>query len=678
MNFDFNTALPQERYKPPVVLSDPIEAFQAELLKYGLAPESIVADGTLQRFDVDKRNDKAGWYVLHSGQFFGGMFGNWITGDQVKWCSVSTIEMNDHDATEYQRIITEASKQRKKEKERLQKQAQKTAYQKWEKATPAINHEYLQAKNVKSCGLKQYGNDIIVPGYDTDGTLWTLQRIKPNGKKKFLFGGKIQGCFFTIPGNGHLYICEGYATGASIHEATGGTVIVAFNAGNLKPVAKEIRKKTSKNITICADNDQWTPGNPGITKAESAAREVNADVIIPQFENTENKPTDFNDLANLSGLGAVKGQLVKPWEKQAFPPLLAQNTRVTGRLIVRPAPIEFIAKYDNQGLIPKGIVGVLTATGGTGKSFFLLQLAYALAGGYGLGPIRAVKSTSVLYVAGEDAQDEIDRRLWNVGNGKFPENLHACSVYGEVGPLMRLDGNTPTMADGFRWLEATIQNHPGLEVLILDPKSRFYGLDENNSDHATQWIQSLEFLSKKYELTLLFSHHTSKNDGAKISQNMSRGSSAIVDGCRWQAGLVRMDDITAGKLGIQHPRLYVEFNAPKSNYAPDIPSSVFFKRNEYGILEYINVKGEGLKAKALAFLEIYKNSDIEYSKRELGRDDYCKDIRDDLKKQFSHFKKSEMPQLIEWLINKNMVEEVGINKFGRPKTVIKIIENVPF
>lgn len=670
MNFDFNTALPQERYKPPVVLTDPIEAFRAELAKHSLAPESIVADGTLQRFDVDKRNDKAGWYVLHSGQFFGGMFGNWITGDQVKWCSVSTLEMNDHDAAEYQRIITEASRQRKKEKERLQKQAQKTAHQRWEKATYVINHEYLKAKNVKSCGLKQYGNDIIVPVYDADGTLWTLQRIRPDGKKKFLFGGKIQGCFFTIPGNGHIYICEGYSTGATIHEATGGTVVIAFNAGNLKPVAKEIRKKTLKNITICADNDQWKVGNPGVTFAESAAKEVNADVVIPQFENIENKPTDFNDLANLSGLDAVKSQIVKPWEKQAFPPLLAQNTKVTGRLIVRPAPIEFIAKYDNQGLIPRGIVGVVTATGGTGKSFFLLQLAYALAGGYGIGPVRAVKPTPVLYVAGEDAQDEIDRRLWNIGNGQFPAELHACSVYGEVGPLMRLDGNVPVRADGFRWLEATIQNHPGLEVLILDPKSRFYGLDENNSDHATQWIQSLEFLSKKYELTLLFSHHTSKNDGAKISQNMSRGSSAIVDGCRWQAGLVRMDDITAGKLGIQHPRLYVEFNAPKSNYAPDIPSSVFFKRNEYGILEYVNVKGEGLKAISLVFLEIYKNEKTEYTKRELERDDYCKDIRDELKEQFPGFKRDKMPKIINWLIEKNMVEEIE-NK-------IKVIEKIPF
>ena len=603
MNFDFNTALSQERYETPVILSDPIEAFQEKLAEYGLAPEHIIADGTLQRFSVDGRKDLAGWYVLYSGKIYGGMFGNWITGDHVKWCSAKTKEMTDVESAEYQKTIQVASEQRKKEKKLLQASAQKRAEAILKKAVPAINHEYFKKKNIESYGLKQDGRNLIVPAYDSEEILHTLQTISPSGKKKFLFGGKIKGCFYTIPGNNHLYICEGYATGASIHEATGGTVIVAFDAGNLMPVAKAIRSKTTKDITICADNDQWTPGNIGVTKAESAAIKVDANVAMPTFKNIDNRPTDFNDLAVLYGIDAVKKQISMPSKKQAFPPFLSQDTQVSKHLTIMPDPIKFIIKYDNQGLIPQGIVGVLTATGGTGKSFFLLQMAYMLAGGYNMGNIRAIKPTRTLYVGGEDTQDEINRRLWNIGNGKFPSRLHACSVYGEVGPLMRLNGNIPERADGFKWLEATIKNHKRLEVLILDPKSRMYGLDENNSDHATQWIQCIEYLSKKYEITILFSHHTSKTDGAKISQNMSRGSSAIVDGCRWQAGLVRMDDVVAGRLGIEHPRLYVEFNAPKSNYAPDMPSSVFFKRNEYGILEPVNVKGEGLKTKALLLLE---------------------------------------------------------------------------
>ena len=94
-----------------------------------------------------------------------------------------------------------------------------------------------------------------------------------------------------------------------------------------------------------------------------------------------------------------------------------------------------------------------------------------------LGPINAPDPIRTLVLIGEDPQDELDRRLWDIAKGQFPDLLHACSVYGEVGPLMRLDGNIPTRADGFKWLEETIQGHPGLELLILDPKSRFYGLE---------------------------------------------------------------------------------------------------------------------------------------------------------------------------------------------------------
>lgn len=683
MNFDFNTAMPQERYLPPIVPLNPTEAFRVELNRHDLVPESIISDGTLQRFNVHGSKNKSGWYVLHMGNNFScGVFGNWKTGNHVKWCSSKAEDMTDLESIEYQQVLKRLSEQRKKEKLRLQKIAQKTSQQIWEKAIPVINHNYLKSKKVKSYGLKQNEKELVVPAYDAEGKICTIQTIGIDGKKKFLYGGKIKGCFFTIPGkNECLYICEGYATGASIHEATGETVVIAFNAGNLLPVAKAVSAKTTKNIIVCADNDQWTPGNPGVTKAGSAAKEVRASVVMPQFQDTKNRPTDFNDLARLFGLDAVRSQILTPLKGQSFLPFLPQDTQVARYLVTMPDPIEFIVKYDNQGLIPKGIVGVLTATGGTGKSFFLLQLAYILAGGYNMGNIRAIKPTRTLYIAGEDTQDEISRRLWNIGKGKFPSYLYACSVYGEIGPLMRLNGNIPERADGFKWLESTIKNHNRLEVLILDPKSRMYGLDENNSDHATQWIQCIEHLSKKYEITILFSHHTSKNEGAKISQNMSRGSSAIVDGCRWQAGLVRMDDITAGKLGIEHSRLYVEFNAPKSNYAPDMPSSVFFKRNEYGILEPVNVKSEGIKIISKTFLKMLERDPQEYSERDLYKDELGKDFCDELKIECPSFVRKKIPELISFLIKNGSIETTikeDILGSGRQKKILKIAEKIPF
>lgn len=107
-----------------------------------------------------------------------------------------------------------------------------------------------------------------------------------------------------------LFICEGYATGASIHEATGHAVAVAFDSGNLKPVAEALRRKYPETkLIICADNDQWTEGNPGTTKAKEAAEAVGAAIVCPSFTDVSTKPTDFNDMVRLSGIESVKSAL---------------------------------------------------------------------------------------------------------------------------------------------------------------------------------------------------------------------------------------------------------------------------------------------------------------------------------------------------------------------------------
>ncbi len=676
---DFNDA-PQQREPysnvKPLPL-DPIAVFINAMAEHGLTAENINPIGEIQRFDVDKRNDKAGWYILHaSDSFHGGSFGNWKTGFKTNFCSKERRLLSDAESAEYQRIIEENRKQRKAEEKKQNEKAQKSALKIWDDATTEINHPYLIKKKVPAFNIRQNKNELIIPIKDIDGKFWTVQRILLNGEKRFLFGGKKKNNFFTIPGNENICICEGYATGATIHQATGATIIITFDTGNIKPVAKIIRKKSpTADIAICADNDQFTVGNPGGKYAESAAKAISARVIIPQFKDLSSKPTDFNDLANTEGVDAVKSQMVDPLEKQSFPPLTSDVTRVQGRLKAKPEPIEFILNYNQQGLMPKGVVGALTATGGTGKSFFLLALADALASGTSFGPIKALRQTPTLFVAGEDTQDEIDRRLWNICKGVFSTDLYACSVYGEVGPLMRLDGNVPTKADGFVWLESTIQGHEGLEVLILDPKSRFYGLDENNPEHSTQWIQNLEYLSKKYALTILFSHHTSKENSGKISQNMSRGSSAIVDGCRWQGGLIRMDEKKGAGFGLDEKecRLYVEFDTPKSNYSADLPRSIFYKRCENGSLKYANPVQDKMEKMAPVLLEMLKNDPTKYTKKDLIKEKNGSDIAREMKEKLSNFRRTkDMEQVINYLLNTKKIYE-GYdenNSRGRDRIVL--------
>jgi putative DNA primase/helicase len=115
-----------------------------------------------------------------------------------------------------------------------------------------------------------------------------------------------------------ILLCEGYATACSLHEATGFTTYLSFDAGNLINVLKMIRNKyPQKKILICADDDHATKGNPGITHAincSTSDHDFMVRYIIPNFpfRNVGDKSrTDFNDLHVLYGLEEVNRQIME-------------------------------------------------------------------------------------------------------------------------------------------------------------------------------------------------------------------------------------------------------------------------------------------------------------------------------------------------------------------------------
>jgi len=233
-----------------------------------------------------------------------------------------------------------AAKRKSKEAEELkqkvsaQDRAKQTAVKQWEAAEKADDScPYLNQKQAKAYGLRVARDALFVPMADpVTGEIWNLQTIYPEprcirGSKKprdkdLIPGGRKAGLCHFIPGldnDGPLCIVEGYATGASVHEATGWTVYVAFDSGNLKQVAKAVHEEhPSRRIVIAADNDQWTRGNPGIKKANEAAKAIKgASVVAPRFlkkhtsaiGKDEKGPTDFNDLVRLSGIDETRKQL---------------------------------------------------------------------------------------------------------------------------------------------------------------------------------------------------------------------------------------------------------------------------------------------------------------------------------------------------------------------------------
>ncbi|NYR60462.1 DNA primase, partial [Escherichia coli] len=115
---------------------------------------------------------------------------------------------------------------------------------------------------------------------------------------------------FGTPENGRpLLFAEGYATAASLHEATGLPVLMTVDAGNMIDVAENARQIwTDSPFVFCADNDHQRKINKGVSSAQKAAASTHGEVIIPAFTEAEKAQglTDFNDLDASRGRDAFQ------------------------------------------------------------------------------------------------------------------------------------------------------------------------------------------------------------------------------------------------------------------------------------------------------------------------------------------------------------------------------------
>ena len=218
-------------------------------------------------------------------------------------------------------------------------QAKANAQSRWDKAGAADSkHPYLVAKGITDQvvigAIRQDGNQLLVP-LRQNKELVALQSIGPNGFKSFAQGSQVHGSAFLI---GHpneatsecgVLVAEGFATAASLHQATGQPVLMAVHAYNMKPVAETLKGRMPDiPVTFCADNDA---NGVGIKYAEQAADIVGekTQAMMPEFTDAdfasfrqkhgpEAMPSDFNDLAQIRGLDAVKQVVQQPVAPQAM------------------------------------------------------------------------------------------------------------------------------------------------------------------------------------------------------------------------------------------------------------------------------------------------------------------------------------------------------------------------
>jgi putative DNA primase/helicase len=295
--------------------------FRSKLIEVGIVPsKTIHADGNIHRLSVDNKPSckKNGWYILYEGQF--GVFGRWDTEETYKWTDKSIKSLADEKRIA-ERINSIINEKKKKIAENYLAAGKRAEFI-WKKADLLTEHDhpYLINKKINSFILptiRKYKNQIVVPVMNQNAKITSLQFINEKGDKNFLKYGQVKGCCCPLWGEKDVMIlCEGYATGATIHAATQKHVICTFNSGNLINVAKLIRqKRPSQQILIAGDDDPLVVTkkikNPGRTKALQAAKECQAYTVFPEFSGApEKNKTDFNDLFVHEGFETVKNQIM--------------------------------------------------------------------------------------------------------------------------------------------------------------------------------------------------------------------------------------------------------------------------------------------------------------------------------------------------------------------------------
>lgn len=260
-------------------------------------------DGQLHRFHVpgDRASSSNGWYILHLGGVSVGIYGSWKAGGSYRWSSRAPADYRE--AEQLRQRIEQARHQREAEQHQRQQAAAEYANRLWRDARRADpGHPYLVAKGVRPYALRQRGDLLLAP-LTYGGHLVNLQRIKADGSKRFLFGGMLKGCYSSLgiitPG-APLYVCEGWATAATIHAETGAAVAAAMNAGNLLAVGQRLqRQHPDAALIVAGDDDRQTEGNPGKTAATKAAATLGCGLVLPPWSGAEPLTlSDFNDLAN--------------------------------------------------------------------------------------------------------------------------------------------------------------------------------------------------------------------------------------------------------------------------------------------------------------------------------------------------------------------------------------------
>jgi phage/plasmid primase-like uncharacterized protein len=317
-----------------------LDAFRQVIERAGLVPPSMIPLGKVTRFPgVGKSNGNTSGWVWLSEDGQGGAFGDWASGLSDTWHAQHDHTMTAAERAAHARRVAELRHIRQEEEANQHMEGAQRAQTIWGQAAPASDdHPYLKRKGVQSHGLRTDPDGRLIIPVTIDGALSSLQFVDASGGKQFLPGGKVKGGTFTIGALSHpdmLLLCEGFATAASLYEATGLPVVVAFSAGNLRPVVEPLRQQfPMATIVVCGDHDL---SGTGQRAARDAADAVNGVVALP-----EDQGQDWNDIHVQRGPDAVRSAIHAAIQRE--------GTTTPAPSTATPAPGEAATEADNESV----------------------------------------------------------------------------------------------------------------------------------------------------------------------------------------------------------------------------------------------------------------------------------------------------------------------------------------
>jgi KaiC/GvpD/RAD55 family RecA-like ATPase len=431
---------------------------------------------------------------------------------EITWRADVGRKLTEFEEMAHARRINESKVLREAAQERQHQVASETVEKIWLSGGAAHpDHPYLKRKGIQTHGVRITGDGrLMVPLYDQDGTLSTLQYIDEDGGKLYHPGGQTGGKFWMVGSldePGTLFVAEGFATAATIHETTDRPVVVAYSASNLVPVTGTLREMygATQDIVIVTDHDQ---SGVGQRYAEQASAKYGARMVMPPILGDANDYAQAgHDLAGL--LIQQTGTAVIDKLKVVFGDQLGSDYE---------APDELV-----EGLMTIGSSVVVYGDSNSGKTFWALSVATAIATGtdcYG----RKTDPGLVVYLASE-APASIRSRMQAI------KKFHSCNLenLAMVPVPMNFYSGDQDAHDVIELVRAVeqIKGRP-VRLIIGDTLARMSaGANENSGEDMGPVMARFDQVATATGAALMIIHHNGK-DAAKGARGWS-GIRAHID-----------------------------------------------------------------------------------------------------------------------------------------------------